>query len=71
MNCRLALTVARAKGGLSVAMTGPKGGVMAEFADIVIKAPGDTTKVVQEAHATIWHTLCCMIEAHYFPEPRN
>ncbi len=69
-NCRMALSVAKAKGGTGIAFTGPKGGAMAEFADIVIKTPGDSTKVVQEAHATLWHTLCCLIEAHYFPEPR-
>lgn len=69
-NCRMALSVAKAKGGTGIAFTGPKGGAMAEFADIVVKTPGDSTKVVQEAHATLWHTLCCLIEAHYFPEPR-
>ena len=69
-NCRMALSVAKAKGGTSIAFTGPKGGAMADFADIVIKTPGDSTKVVQEAHATLWHTLCCLIEAHYYPEPR-
>jgi len=69
-NCRMALSVAKAKGGIGVAFTGPKGGAMADFADIVVKTPGDSTKVVQEAHATLWHTLCCLIEAHYFPEPR-
>ena len=69
-NCRMALSVAKAKGGTGIAFTGPKGGAMADFADIVIKTPGDSTKVVQEAHATLWHTLCCLIEAHYFPEPR-
>ena len=69
-NCRMAMSVAKAKGGTAIAFTGPKGGAMAEFADIVLKTPGDSTKVVQEAHATLWHTLCCLIEAHYFPEPR-
>ncbi len=69
-NCRMALSVAKAKGGTGIAFTGPKGGAMADFADIVIKTPGDSTKVVQEAHATLWHTLCCLIEAHYYPEPR-
>jgi D-sedoheptulose 7-phosphate isomerase len=69
-NCRMAVSVAKAKGGVSVAMTGPKGGFLAGEADIAVKAPGDSTKAIQEAHATLWHTVCCLIEAHYFPERR-
>lgn len=69
-NCLMAMSVARARGGVAAALTGPKGGQMAQCADCVIKAPGDSTKVVQEAHVVIWHTLCCLVEAHYFPEMR-
>lgn len=70
VNCRMAMSVAHAKGGRTIAMTGPHGGPMAEFADIVIRAPGDSTKVIQEAHATLWHTLCCLVEIRFFPEKR-
>lgn len=70
-NCLMAMSVAKARGGVAVALTGPKGGKMAAFGDIVIKAPGDSTKVVQEAHIAIWHTMCLLIEAHYFPEMRG
>lgn len=70
-NCLMAMSTARAFGGTAVALTGPKGGRMAEAAEIAIKAPGDSTKVVQEAHIVLWHTMCCMIEAHYFPDRRN
>ncbi|HOE66710.1 MAG TPA: SIS domain-containing protein [Candidatus Hydrogenedentes bacterium] len=69
-NCLMALSVAKAIGATSVSLTGPKGGRMAEFADIAIKAPGDSTKVVQESHVVLYHTACAMIEAHYFPESR-
>jgi D-sedoheptulose 7-phosphate isomerase len=69
-NCLMAMSVARAHLATAVALTGPGGGKMAEFADIAIKAPGDSTKVVQEAHVVLWHTACCLIEAHYFPEMR-
>ncbi len=69
-NCLMAMSVAKAKRGVAVSLTGPKGGKMAQFADIAIKAPGDSTKVIQEAHIVLWHTLCALIEAHYFPEPR-
>jgi len=69
-NCMMALSVAKARGGVTAVLTGPKGGEMAGFADIAIKAPGNSTKVIQEAHAAIWHTLCLLIEARYFSEMR-
>ena len=69
-NCTMAMSTAKAVGATAVSLTGPKGGRMAEFADVAIKAPGDSTKVIQEAHIVLYHTTCAMIEAHYFPEPR-
>ncbi len=69
-NCLMAMSVVKAMGGTVVSLTGPNGGKMAAFADIAIKAPGDSVKVIQEAHLVIYHTICAMIEAHYFPEPR-
>lgn len=69
-NCLMAMSTAKACGALAVSMTGPKGGKMAAFADIAIKAPGDSTKVIQEAHISLWHTMCLLIEVHYFPAMR-
>lgn len=69
-NCLMAMSTAKAYGALAVSLTGPKGGAMAEFADLAIKAPGDSTKVIQEAHIALWHTMCLLIEVHYFPERR-
>ncbi|HPK00740.1 MAG TPA: SIS domain-containing protein [Candidatus Hydrogenedentes bacterium] len=69
-NCLMAMSAAKALGAVTVSLTGPRGGKMAEAADIAIKAPGDSTKVVQEAHLVLYHTFCALIEAHYFPELR-
>jgi len=69
-NCLMAMSVAKALGLTAASMTGPHGGKMAELADIAIKAPGDSTKIVQEAHVVVYHTFCAMIEAHYFPDAR-
>jgi D-sedoheptulose 7-phosphate isomerase len=69
-NCLMALSIARATGLTTVALTGPGGGEMAAAADVSIKAPGDSTKVIQEAHLVLYHTFCAMIEAHYFLEMR-
>lgn len=69
-NCLYAMAVAKAHGAAAVALTGPGGGKMAAYADLAIRAPGNSTKEVQEAHIVLWHTMCCLIEAHYFPEMR-
>ena len=69
-NCLMAMAIAKAIGLTVVSMTGPGGGQMAALADIALKAPGATTKVIQEAHVVLYHTSCALIEAHYFPEMR-
>ena len=69
-NCLMAMSIAKAVGLTTVSLTGPHGGNMAEFADIALRAPGHSTKTIQEAHIVLYHTFCAMIEAHYFPEKR-
>lgn len=70
-NCLMAVSVAKAHHMKVITFTGPAGGRMAPLADVAIKAPGDSTKVVQEAHIALWHTMCLLIEAHYFPDARD
>jgi len=69
-NCLMAMSAAKALGAVTVSLTGPKGGRMADAADIALKAPGDSTKVIQEGHIVLYHTFCALIEAHYFTEMR-
>jgi D-sedoheptulose 7-phosphate isomerase len=69
-NCLMAMFIMKALGVTTVALTGPNGGKMAEIADIALRAPGKTTKEIQEAHIVLYHTFCALIEAHYFPEMR-
>lgn len=69
-NCLYAMAVARAHGAHAVSLTGPGGGKMADYAALALRAPGASTKEIQEAHIVLWHTMCCLIEAHYFPEMR-
>ena len=69
-NCLMALSAAKAVGCTTVSLTGPHGGKLAMHADIAIKAPGETVAHIQEAHISLYHVFCSMIEAHYFPEYR-
>ena len=69
-NCLLAMTAARAAGARTMALTGPHGGAMAQRADYPVKAPGDSVKTIQEAHIALYHTLCALVEAAFFPDAR-
>lgn len=69
-NCMMAMSAAKAAGCVTAALTGLHGGKLAMHADIAIHAPGDSVKTIQEAHICLYHALCAMIEARYFPEPR-
>lgn len=69
-NCLMAMSAGKAAGLTVAALTGPDGGRMGALADVAIRAPGASTKVVQEAHLVLYHTFCAMIEAHYFPALR-
>ncbi len=71
-NCAYALQVGKALGMTTVALTGSKanGGKMGKIADILVTSPATVTKLVQEDHFPMYHAMCAMIEAQYFPKPR-
>lgn len=69
-NVNYAVMVAKAKGIPVIGLTGPGGRELARVADISVKAPGSSTASVQENHILLYHLLCRVIEAHYFPEER-
>lgn len=70
-NVCYALQVGKAIGLTTISLTGEKGGKTAGIADIAIKAPGTATRYIQEEHFPIYHALCAMIEAYYFPKARR
>jgi D-sedoheptulose 7-phosphate isomerase len=66
-NVRAALSVARAIGMRTIGLTGKGGGRMAGRCDILIAVPATRTFEVQELHLPVYHCLCAMVEAHFFP----
>ena len=60
-----ALRKAKDLGAKTIALTGQDGGPMAEISDAAIRVPSDHTARSQEAHATIIHILCGILE--YIP----
>ena len=58
-----ALRSARALGARTIAMTGATGGVLAEYADVLLAVPLTTTPRIQEVHLVSYHVICEAIEA--------
>jgi D-sedoheptulose 7-phosphate isomerase len=65
-NVLYAMLTAKAKGLRTIALTGGTGGQIVEIADVSIVVPESETYKIQELHLPIYHTLCLMIEEHFF-----
>ena len=65
-NVRMAVSVARAIGMTTIALTGQAPNPLAEQVDIAIGVPGRETYLVQELHIVIYHQLCLMLEARFY-----
>ena len=67
-NILYAATVAKAKGMTVIGLTGEKESRLSALADVCICVPEQATYRVQELHLPIYHTLCLMLEEHFFAE---
>jgi len=56
------LKAARARGAVTVAMTGLQGGKAARIAKLVFHAPSQSTPRIQECHITAGHIICELAE---------
>lgn len=52
----------------TIGLTGQKGGKLNDYCDVVIRVPETITSKVQELHLPVYHTLCTMLEEHFFEE---
>jgi len=66
-NVLQAIHAARDIGMFTIGLTG-RGGKLAECADLVFRVESDTTARIQEAHITLGHILCDLLERTLFPE---
>lgn len=57
-----AIKAAKMKNAKTIGMTGESGGRLAEVADLVLAVPSDDTPRIQEAHITIGHIICELVE---------
>ncbi|SHF23389.1 D-sedoheptulose 7-phosphate isomerase [Mariniphaga anaerophila] len=61
-----ALIVAKAKGLITIGLTGETGGKMKDFCDVLINVPEKRTAYVQELHLPVYHAICMIVECEMF-----
>lgn len=57
------LRTARARGLVTIAVTGPSAADLAAHADLVLAVAGPSTARVQEGHLTVLHVICDLVES--------
>lgn len=65
-NILKAFETAKGKGIATVAFTGESGGKMKECCSHLINVPSTDTPRIQEAHITLGHIICQLVEEKYF-----
>ena len=63
-----ALETARAMEMSTIGLTGESGGQLAGLVDCCIRVPSSVVWEIQELHLPVYHTLCLMLEDHFFSE---
>ncbi len=71
VNVKNALLLARELGCKTVGLLGRDGGTIAEIADIPLTVSVDDTPRIQEAHVTIIHIICELVEKRLFEEVKD
>ena len=64
-NVVLAIKKAKEKSLKTITLTGKDGGKLNNLADITIKIPSNNTARIQEAHITILHIICELIDKEF------
>ena len=65
-NILAAIETARDRGLMIVGLTGARGGEMAALCDAAICVPSEETARIQEAHITLGHIICGLVEQELF-----
>lgn len=65
-NVRSALELARERGCRTMGLLGRDGGAIRELCDLALVVPSSDTPAIQEAHITIIHIVCDLVEKELF-----
>ena len=66
-NILRAIDAAREKQIITVGFTGRTGGEMPLRCDLCLRAPSDSTPLIQQIHITAGHIICGLVEERLFP----
>ena len=66
INTVYAMMAAKAKGLSVVGLVGRDGGEFVNYCDVLINVGGTSTPEIQELHLPVYHTLCSMLEIHFY-----
>jgi D-sedoheptulose 7-phosphate isomerase len=66
-NILRAIDVARQQRIVTVGFTGMTGGEMPSRCDMCLRAPSDSTPLIQQIHITAGHIICGLVEERLFP----
>ena len=69
-NVVLGIKQAKKMGMKAIALTGADGGELAKLTDISLMVPSSVTARVQEAHITIGHIICELVEESFCQEAK-
>lgn len=62
LNVVKGIQAGKQKGAATIAFTGRSGGKLSDIADVCLTVPSDETPHIQEAHITLGHIICCLLE---------
>lgn len=65
-NVLRAAETARARGLVTVGLTGADGGRLAGLCDVTVRVPEESVHKVQQYHLPVYHCLCLMLEDEFF-----
>ncbi len=66
-NVVTAIQKAKEKGAFTVGLTGGKESQLSRAADVCLRVPSQDTPRIQEAHITLGHIICFLVEQTLFP----
>jgi len=66
-NILRAIDAARQRRMVIVGLTGGTGGEMTSRCDLCLRAPSDSTPLIQQIHITAGHIICGLVEERLFP----
>ena len=67
-NVLAAIRVSREKDAKTMGLSGRTGGELKNLTDLCITIPSNKTSRIQEAHITIGHIICSLVEAELFKD---